>query len=113
MRWASKTFSIEQSDLCIPLKKSILSTGCAGSDCSIEKIGIEKALFRLRKNARFGLRSEIALFDTPIRLQKSWPNIQIVTIVGDIVVPIFHYRFFSAMSAMFSINVPKYNESLY
>ena len=41
-----------------------------GSDCSIEKIGIEKALFRLRKNAQFGLRSEIVLFNPPIRLHK-------------------------------------------
>ena len=29
--------------------------GMCGSDCSVEKIGIEKALFRLRKNARFVL----------------------------------------------------------
>ena len=44
------------------------------SDCSIEKIGFEKALFRLRKNTRFGLRSEIALFNPPIRLRKNWPT---------------------------------------
>ena len=60
MRWASKTFLIEQSDPRIPLKKS---DGMRGSGCSIEKVRIENALLRLRKNARFGLRSEIALFD--------------------------------------------------
>ena len=49
--------------------------GMRGSDCSIEKIGIEKILFRVRKNARFGLQSEIALFDPPIRLHRNWPNV--------------------------------------
>ena len=48
--------------------------GMRGSDCSIKKNGLEKALFRLRKNARFGLRSEIALFDPLIRLHKKWPK---------------------------------------
>ena len=45
-----------------------------GSDCSIEKVGIEKALFLLRKNPRFGLRPEIAHFDPPFRLHKNWPK---------------------------------------
>ena len=49
MRWASKRFSIEQSDPRISLKKVDFLDGMCGSDCSIEKIGIEKALFRLRK----------------------------------------------------------------
>ena len=35
------------------------------------KSWIEKALFRLRKNAPFDLRSEIALFDPPIRPHKN------------------------------------------
>ena len=48
--------------------------GMRGSDCSVEKVGIEKGLFRPRKNTRFGLRSEIALFDPPIRLHKKWPD---------------------------------------
>ena len=47
--------------------------GMCGSGCSIEKVGIEKTLSRLRKYARFGLRSEPALFDPPIRLHKNWP----------------------------------------
>ena len=34
-----------------------------------------RTLFRLRKNARFGLRSEIALFNPPIRLHNNWPTI--------------------------------------
>ena len=72
MQWASKSFSIEQSDPHIPLKRRLLD-GMCGSGCSIEKVGIEKALFRLRKNARFGLRSEIALFNPPIRLHNNWP----------------------------------------
>ena len=33
-----------------------------------------KALFRLRKNTRFGLRSELVLFDPPIRLHKNWSD---------------------------------------
>ena len=57
-----------------PVEKVDFLDGMCGSDCSTEKNGIEKALFRLRKNARFGLRSEIALFDPPIRLQKNWPT---------------------------------------
>ena len=48
-----------------------LFDGMCGSGCSIEKVGIEKALFRLRKNVRFSLRSETALFDPPIRLRKN------------------------------------------
>ena len=66
--------AIEQSDPHIPSRKSTFSTGCVDRNCSIEKIGIEKALFRLRKNTRSGLRSEIALFDPPIRLHRNWPN---------------------------------------
>ena len=46
--------------------------GMRGSDCSVEKNGIEQALFPLRKNARFDLRSEIDFFDPPIRLHKKW-----------------------------------------
>ena len=57
-----------------PVEKVDFLDGMCGLDCSIEKVGIEKALFRLRKNARFGLRSEIALFDPPVRLHKNWPN---------------------------------------
>ena len=74
MWWASTHFSIEQSDPSIPLKKSTFSTGCADRIARSKKTGIEKALFRLRKNARFGLRSEITLFDPPIRLHKNWPK---------------------------------------
>ena len=55
-----------------PVEKVDFFDGMRGSDCSIVKVGIEKVLFRLRKNARFGLRSEIALFDPPIRLHKNW-----------------------------------------
>ena len=67
-----------KSDPRIPLKRSTFSTGC-GIGLLDRKMGIEKALFRPRKNARFGLRSEIALFDPPIRLHKielalSWPQ---------------------------------------
>ena len=54
-----------------PVEKVDFFDGMRRSDCSIEKIGIEKALFRLRKNARFGLRLEIALVDPPIRLHKN------------------------------------------
>ena len=57
-----------------PVEKVGFLDGMCGSDCSIEKIGIEKALFQLHKNARFRLRSEIALFDPPIRLHKNWPK---------------------------------------
>ena len=57
-----------------PVEKVGFFEGMRGSDCSIEKVGIEEALFRPRKNARFGLRSEIALFDPPIRLHKNWPQ---------------------------------------
>ena len=57
-----------------PVEKVYFLDGMCGTDCSIEKIGIEKALFQLLKNARFGLRSEIALFDPPIRLHKNWPK---------------------------------------
>ena len=74
MRWGSKTFLIEQSESVHPVEKLDFFDGMRGSDCSFEKIGIEKALFRLRKNARFGIRSEIALFDPPIRLHKNWPK---------------------------------------
>ena len=45
-----------------------------GSDCSIENVGIETVLFRLRKKARFGLRSETTHFNPPIRLHKNWPE---------------------------------------
>ena len=48
--------------------------GMRGLDCSIEKLGSRRHFFKLRKNARFGLRSEIALFDPPIRLHNNWPN---------------------------------------
>ena len=80
-KFSMQTFSIEQSDPRIPsklpvekldLEKLDFFDGMRGLNCSIEKVGIEKALFRLRKNARFGLRSEIALFDPPIRLHKNW-----------------------------------------
>ena len=57
-----------------PVENVDFLDGMCGSDCSIEKIAIEKALFRLRKNTRSGLRSEIALFDPPIRLHRNWPN---------------------------------------
>ena len=57
-----------------PVEEVDFFDGMHGSDCSIEKGGIEKAFFRLRKNARFGLRSEIALFDPPVRLHKNWPE---------------------------------------
>ena len=46
MRWALKTFSIEQSDPCIPLKNVDFFDEMRGSDCSNEKNGIEKELFR-------------------------------------------------------------------
>ena len=50
-----------------------------GSDCAIEKVGIGKALFRRRRrNTRFGLQSETALFDPPIRLRKNRPQVRIV-----------------------------------
>ena len=35
--------------------------GMCGSDCSIEKVGIEKAPFRLRKNTRFGLKPPFSI----------------------------------------------------
>ena len=57
-----------------PVEKVDFFDGMRGSDSSIEKVGIEKALLRLRKNARFSLESEIALFDPPIRLHKNWPK---------------------------------------
>ena len=57
-----------------PVEKVDFFDGMRGSDSSIEKVGIEKALLRLRKNARFSLESEIALFDPPIRLRNNWPN---------------------------------------
>ena len=57
-----------------PVQKVDFFDGMRASDRLIEKIGIEKALFRLGKNARFAVRSEIALFDPSIRLHKNWPN---------------------------------------
>ena len=54
-----------------PVEKVDPFDGMCGWDCSIEKIGIDMAIFRLCKNARFGLRSEIAFFDPPIRLHMS------------------------------------------
>ena len=45
-----KTLSIEPSD---PRKKVDFFNEMRGSDCSIEQVGIGKAPFRLRKNARF------------------------------------------------------------
>ena len=57
-----------------PVEQVDFFDGMRGSDCSIEKVGIERVPFRLRKNARFGLGSEIALFDPPIRLHKNWPK---------------------------------------
>ena len=61
MQWASKTFSIEQCDPRMhPVEKVDLFDGMRGSDCSIKEVGIEKSFFRLRKRARFGLRSEIS-----------------------------------------------------
>ena len=71
MRCASKTFSIENPRSVHPVEKNDFSHMMSGSDCSIEKIGIEKALFRLRNNVRFGLRSETALFDPLTRLRKN------------------------------------------
>ena len=56
-----------------PVEKVDFFDGMRESDCSIEKVGIEKALFRLLKYTRLGLRSEIALFDPPIRLHQNWP----------------------------------------
>ena len=55
-----------------PVEQVYFFDEMCGSNCSIEKVGIEKALFRLRKNAPFGLRSEIVLCDPPIRLHKNW-----------------------------------------
>ena len=74
MMWAFKSFSIEQSNPCIPFAKVDLFEGIRASDCSIEKYGIDRARFQLRKNARFGLRSEIIFFHSQIRLHKNWPN---------------------------------------
>ena len=71
-RWASKTFSIEQPDPRIPLKKSTFREGV--------RIGLldgkswdRKGTFFDCMHARFSLRSEVALFDPPIRLHKNWP----------------------------------------
>ena len=50
-----------------PVDKVDFFDGMRGSDCSIEKVGIGQALFRLRKNARFSLGSKMA-----IRLRKNW-----------------------------------------
>ena len=63
-----------------PVENVDFLDGMRRSDGSIENIGIEKAFFRLRKNARFGLRSEIALFGPPIRLHKNWPTHSILRI---------------------------------
>ena len=52
-----KSFSIEQSDPHIPLKKSTFSTGCVDRIARSKKLGSKRQLFRLRKNVRFGLRS--------------------------------------------------------
>ena len=73
MRWASIFVFDGAIRSARPVEKVNFFDVMCGSDCSIEKVGIEKALFRLRKDARFGLRSEIALFDPPIRLRKNWP----------------------------------------
>ena len=54
-----------------PVEKVDFLDGMCGSDCSIEKNGIEQAFFRLLKNDRFGLPSEIALFSPPVRLHKN------------------------------------------
>ena len=43
------------------------------SGFSVEKSCVEKALFRLRKKARFGVQSKKAVFDGQIRLHKKWP----------------------------------------
>ena len=68
MRWALKK-KIDRAIRSVHLVEEVdFLHGMCGSDCSIEKNGIEKALFRLRKNARFGLRSEIVLSDPPIPL---------------------------------------------
>ena len=74
MRWASIFVFDGAIRSARPVEKVNFFDVMCGSDCSIEKVGIEKALFRLRKDARFGLRSEIALFDPPIRLRKKCPK---------------------------------------
>ena len=42
MWWASKTFSNEQSDPCIPFKKSTFSTGCADRMARSKKLGSKR-----------------------------------------------------------------------
>ena len=45
MRWASRTFSIEQFDPCISLKKSISSTGCADRIARSTILGSKRHFF--------------------------------------------------------------------
>ena len=45
MRWASTTFSIEQSDARIPLKQSTFSTGCADRIARSKKLGSKRDFF--------------------------------------------------------------------
>ena len=45
MRWASKSFSIWQSDPRIPLKKSTFSTGCADRVARSKKLGSKRHFF--------------------------------------------------------------------
>ena len=75
MRWSFNLFFRSSN----PIRASDIFDGMRGSDCSIENIGIEKTLFRLRKNARFGLWSEITPFDPPLRMHKNWPNLPCIS----------------------------------
>ena len=46
MKRAKKKKQVEQSDPRIPSKESSFFDGMRGLDCSMEKVGIEKALFQ-------------------------------------------------------------------
>ena len=45
MRWAPKTFTIEQSDPRVPLKKSAFSRGCADRIAQSKKSGSKRHFF--------------------------------------------------------------------
>ena len=73
MRWASKSFSIEQSDPRIPLKKSTFSTGCSDRIGRSKKKGFKRHFFDCVRMPDV-FRPETDLFDPQIRLHNNWPR---------------------------------------
>ena len=58
-----KLFRLSFSALTDPVEKFKFSDWIPQSENSVEKLRVEKALFRLYKKARFGLQSKTAVFD--------------------------------------------------